>query len=1011
MSDWTRFHAATLAGTLQGEIPRACELAWSWLDLPAEERRRRVAGALFDEASARWMLQALPFVRRRLWRDAGIDPDDTPRLTAFLEMLGAGQGTPADLEFVRRFEAAMDIGQTVTSLFPAASSPAPASDPQREALVNAVNALTPAIHGKDVAAATPASLAELRKAIEAFAALGAGLPPPLAREHAWWLGMAWWAAGHGALELAHYDEGRRALALAAAYYEQGGDGVAAASCRERARDLDVRLSGDFDAAADRTLRTLLVQRDPLGRAQALTRMAREVGGTGDKFEAARVAEQAAAVLRDARYPDPETDFDAAAQQWIATAAETQTGTALFARLCQVAEYWAAILGARTSERLASDPEGSARAEAALRRIPALSSALFEEAGRAEDDAARRWLAWCPPAGTPPVARAPVDAGVQRTQDLAALDDDLQRLREACNAAPQEAQLNEARRLRERAGALGSRVHAARAIVEEMYALLALSRYGEVGPLADLAQRTLLGDHPPRLGSFATGYERELYLFAIDYHARALLAQGDDEAILALCEPVIRDIEGERARVSSPYQQSAFLATRVELYEFVAGAAFRTGRLDLVLAVSELLKARAALRSRLSPGMDAGTGDIDAQIADVNAQLARAGPEDAPALRERRRGLVSARAIARARAGGTLPEVSLAAVQSALAAEEAAISWFWLGTSTLVVLAVTREAVHPAAIHLDATQQERLREYLACVGASSGNDPDWDELAPRIEALVASLGPVLLPADVREFVAGKSRLVLSPHRTLHLFPFHAVPWPEGGFAGARFAVRYVPSLASLVVPWAGNTDGRVLAVGVASFDVPDLEPLPNAEAEASAVADAHGKHGRALLGATRAQFTSQPLADFRCIHLATHGSSVLAGDAVDDPLESALWLRDGPLTGWELMALPLRAELVVLAACHSGQRSIAGRGLDRLPGDDMFGLQAVLFEAGAGAVLGALWPVDDAVSLDLLTEFHRAYAGGAAPDAALSSAVRAQVAKGRGVFDWAPFFVSALGRGA
>ena len=66
MPDWTRFHAATLAGTLQGEIPRACELAWSWLDLDTEERRRRVAGALFDEASARWMLQALPFVRRRL---------------------------------------------------------------------------------------------------------------------------------------------------------------------------------------------------------------------------------------------------------------------------------------------------------------------------------------------------------------------------------------------------------------------------------------------------------------------------------------------------------------------------------------------------------------------------------------------------------------------------------------------------------------------------------------------------------------------------------------------------------------------------------------------------------------------------------------------------------------------------------------------------------------------------------------------------------------------------------
>ena len=84
------------------------------------------------------------------------------------------------------------------------------------------------------------------------------------------------------------------------------------------------------------------------------------------------------------------------------------------------------------------------------------------------------------------------------------------------------------------------------------------------------------------------------------------------------------------------------------------------------------------------------------------------------------------------------------------------------------------------------------------------------------------------------------------------------------------------------------------------------------------------------------------------------------------------------------------------------------GLDKLPGDDIFGLQAVLFEAGAGTVLAALWPVYDDVALEILTDFHRAYAGGAAPDAALQSAVRAQTAKARPVYDWAPFFVSALG---
>jgi CHAT domain-containing protein len=177
---------------------------------------------------------------------------------------------------------------------------------------------------------------------------------------------------------------------------------------------------------------------------------------------------------------------------------------------------------------------------------------------------------------------------------------------------------------------------------------------------------------------------------------------------------------------------------------------------------------------------------------------------------------------------------------------------------------------------------------------------------------------------------------------------------------------------------------------------------------------HGDEGRLIAGATRAAFVSQPLDAFRCVHLATHGSSVLAGAALDDPMESSLQLRDGELTGWDIAALRLRAELVVLGACHSGQRSIGGRGLDKLPGDDMFGLQAVLFDAGVGNVLGTLWPVDDTTARAILVDFHRDYARGATPDAALQAAIRSHLAnpaRRRDPFYWAPFFVASLGRAA
>ena len=65
-----------------------------------------------------------------------------------------------------------------------------------------------------------------------------------------------------------------------------------------------------------------------------------------------------------------------------------------------------------------------------------------------------------------------------------------------------------------------------------------------------------------------------------------------------------------------------------------------------------------------------------------------------------------------------------------------------------------------------------------------------------------------------------------------------------------------------------------------------------------------------------------------------------------------------------------------------------------------------------AVLGALWVVHDEVARAILTDFHRAYAAGAAPEEALQSAVNAYRGErhgARGVFYWAPFYLSGLGR--
>jgi CHAT domain-containing protein len=101
---------------------------------------------------------------------------------------------------------------------------------------------------------------------------------------------------------------------------------------------------------------------------------------------------------------------------------------------------------------------------------------------------------------------------------------------------------------------------------------------------------------------------------------------------------------------------------------------------------------------------------------------------------------------------------------------------------------------------------------------------------------------------------------------------------------------------------------------------------------------------------------------------------------------------------------------MLSACNSGQRAVAGREMDELPGDDVFGLQSSFAMAGARAVLGCLWPVNDKVAEEIMTEFHQSHAKHTPPDVALQRSVAGYLLRTneRHCYLWAPFFLSVLG---
>ena len=215
---------------------------------------------------------------------------------------------------------------------------------------------------------------------------------------------------------------------------------------------------------------------------------------------------------------------------------------------------------------------------------------------------------------------------------------------------------------------------------------------------------------------------------------------------------------------------------------------------------------------------------------------------------------------------------------------------------------------------------------------------------------------------------------------------------------------------------------MLVAGVGDFKQHGL-PLPSLPAvrsEVQAVADGYRRQGipiETLIDdeLSRPELLSRSdsgnLETFSCIHLATHGASVLGKDTSDTPLESCLFVSDAALDGLEISTLRMKAHLVVLSACNSGQRAIRGRGMGELPGDEVFGLQTAFAMAGVQAVLGCLWTADDTAAKAIMVSFHRYHAESKAAEVALQMALRDYLRNADPLhcycWFWAPFFISTF----
>jgi CHAT domain-containing protein len=243
------------------------------------------------------------------------------------------------------------------------------------------------------------------------------------------------------------------------------------------------------------------------------------------------------------------------------------------------------------------------------------------------------------------------------------------------------------------------------------------------------------------------------------------------------------------------------------------------------------------------------------------------------------------------------------------------------------------------------------------------------------SLAQSLYDKLL-RPVRDSVAGTGLLVYSPSPALRALPFSALHDGEA-FLAERRTVAVARSLDALTKQRTRPFDENSTALIVYAAD-PDASALEGAAQETAALRRWYGPRGSILsgAGATPSAFM-RAAARYDIIHIAAHGRTDRR------PLHNAMMLGAERLRAFDVLNLSLsKAPLVVLAGCSTDDET-SGRATLSL---------ANAFElAGASAVIGSLWDVDDAGTSRLLTQLHKELkVDGNAPEAlhrALKDAIR------------------------
>ena len=264
------------------------------------------------------------------------------------------------------------------------------------------------------------------------------------------------------------------------------------------------------------------------------------------------------------------------------------------------------------------------------------------------------------------------------------------------------------------------------------------------------------------------------------------------------------------------------------------------------------------------------------------------------------------------------------------------------------------------------------------------------------------------SPIAKFLKG-DEIIIIPDGPLGLAPFAAFVDEASEYLSESFRIRMIPSLTNLKLladcPDDYHSKTAALLVGdpcleeiTNIFGKPRFNQLPYAKKEVEVIGEILNTTPLTGKKATKDDVLKR-IGSAALVHIAAHGK-MGSGEIFLAPNRERKYSdpedKDYIMRIADVHAVRLRARLVVLSCCHSGEGQIKAEGV--------VGIARAFLGVSARSVVASLWAVDDEATMEFMRSFYQHIRNGCSASVSLNQAMKClrKSSNFNEVKFWAPF---------